>query len=45
VTRWDAAETLGVSLEDVLRLLERPAVQASELRALEEIEGGARLPT
>jgi Zn-dependent peptidase ImmA (M78 family)/transcriptional regulator with XRE-family HTH domain len=45
VTRGDAAETLGVSLEDVLRLLERPAVQASELRALEEIEGGARLPT
>jgi Zn-dependent peptidase ImmA (M78 family)/transcriptional regulator with XRE-family HTH domain len=45
VTRGDAAETLGVSLEEVLHLLERPRVQASELRALEEIEGGARLPT
>jgi Zn-dependent peptidase ImmA (M78 family)/transcriptional regulator with XRE-family HTH domain len=45
VTRGDAAETLGVSLEEVLPLLERPQVQASELRALEEIEGGARIPT
>lgn len=45
VTRGDAAETLGVSLEEVLHLLERPQVQASELRALEEIEGGARIPS
>ncbi len=43
VTRGDAAETLGVSLEEVLSLLERPQVRASELRALEEIEGSARI--
>lgn len=43
MTRGDAAETLGVTLEEILHLLDRPRVQASELRVLEEIEGGARL--
>lgn len=42
VTRGDAAEILGLSLEEVLRLLDRPRAHKSELRALEEIEGGAR---
>lgn len=42
MTRGDAAESLGVSTEDILQLLDRPRANASEVRALEEIEGGAR---
>lgn len=43
VSRGDAAETLGLSLEEILHLQDRPRIDAAELRALEEIEGGARL--
>lgn len=43
VSRGDAAETLGVGLEEILHLQDRPPIEESELRALEEIEGGARL--
>jgi len=42
MTRGDAAETLGVSTEEILQLLDRPRADASEVLALEEIEGGAR---
>lgn len=42
ITRSDAAETLGVSSEDVLQLLDRPRADAFETRAVEELEGGAR---
>ncbi len=42
MTRGDAAETLGIGSEAVLQLLERPRADASEVRVLEEIEGGAR---
>jgi Zn-dependent peptidase ImmA (M78 family) len=42
MTRGDAADSLGVSTEDILQLLDRPRANPSEVRALEEIEGGAR---
>jgi Zn-dependent peptidase ImmA (M78 family)/DNA-binding XRE family transcriptional regulator len=42
ITRGDAAETLGLSSEDVLQLLDRPRADAFETRAVEELEGGAR---
>jgi Zn-dependent peptidase ImmA (M78 family)/transcriptional regulator with XRE-family HTH domain len=43
ITTGDAAETLGLSREEILALLDRPRARPSELRALEEMEGGARL--
>lgn len=42
ITRGDAAESLGVSSEDVLQLLDRPRADAFDARAVEELEGGAR---
>lgn len=42
MTRGDAAETLGVTMEEILQLLDRPRADANEVKALEEIEGGAR---
>jgi hypothetical protein len=38
MTRGDAAETLGVSIEDILRLLDRPAASPHETRELSELE-------
>ncbi len=43
VTLGDAAETLGVSVEDVLVLLEQPEAGASERRVLQDLEGAARV--
>jgi Zn-dependent peptidase ImmA (M78 family)/transcriptional regulator with XRE-family HTH domain len=43
ITRGDAAETLGVSNEDVLALLERPGAGPSERRILKDLEGAAGL--
>lgn len=43
LSRGDAAESLGLSLEEILHLQDRPPIDDSELRALEEMEGGARL--
>jgi Zn-dependent peptidase ImmA (M78 family)/DNA-binding XRE family transcriptional regulator len=43
ITRGDAAETLGVSVEDVLALLDRPRAGPTERRALKDLEGAARL--
>ncbi len=43
ITRGDAAETLGVSVEDVLLLLERPRARAPERRALRDLEDVAHL--
>jgi Zn-dependent peptidase ImmA (M78 family)/DNA-binding XRE family transcriptional regulator len=43
ITRGDAAETLGVSIEDVLVLLERPGAGPSERRVLKDLEGAAGL--
>lgn len=43
ITPGDAAETLGVSVEDVLVLLERPSATRSERRILSDLERAARL--
>jgi Zn-dependent peptidase ImmA (M78 family)/DNA-binding XRE family transcriptional regulator len=43
ITPGDAAETLGVSIEDVLVLLERPSATQSERRILNDLAQAARL--
>jgi Zn-dependent peptidase ImmA (M78 family)/transcriptional regulator with XRE-family HTH domain len=43
LTRGDAAEILGVSLEEVLRLTDRPTASDVETRAMHEIEAAARV--
>jgi Zn-dependent peptidase ImmA (M78 family)/DNA-binding XRE family transcriptional regulator len=43
ITRGDAAETLGVSVEDVLALLDRPSAGPLERRNLKDLEGAAHL--
>lgn len=43
ITRGDAAETLGVSVEDVLALLDQPQAGAPERRVLQDLEGAAHL--
>jgi hypothetical protein len=43
ITPGDAAETLGVSVEDILALLARPSASQSERRILEDLEGAAHL--
>jgi Zn-dependent peptidase ImmA (M78 family)/transcriptional regulator with XRE-family HTH domain len=43
ITRGDGAETLGVSLEDVIRLVDRPQARPEDLRAVDEMEQAARL--
>lgn len=42
ITPGDAAETLGVSVEDILALLARPGASQSERRVLEDLESAAR---
>ena len=43
ITRGDAAETLGVSVEDVLVLLEQPEAGAPERRVLQDLERAAHM--
>ncbi len=43
ITRGDAAETLGVSVEDVLLFLENPRAASAERRALKDLEQAAHL--
>jgi Zn-dependent peptidase ImmA (M78 family)/transcriptional regulator with XRE-family HTH domain len=43
ITRGDAAETLGVSVEDVLVLVDQPQAGAPERRVLQDLEGAAHL--
>lgn len=43
ITRGDAAETLGVGVEDVLVLLDQPQAADHERRLLEDLEGVAHL--
>jgi Zn-dependent peptidase ImmA (M78 family)/DNA-binding XRE family transcriptional regulator len=43
ITPGDAAETLGVSVEDVLLALDRPSASRSERRIVEDLEMAARL--
>ncbi|HXH07188.1 MAG TPA: XRE family transcriptional regulator [Vicinamibacterales bacterium] len=43
ITRGDAAETLGVSVEDVLVLLDRPRADQAERHVLRDLEGAAGL--
>jgi Zn-dependent peptidase ImmA (M78 family)/DNA-binding XRE family transcriptional regulator len=42
VTPGDAAETLGISVEDILALLARPGASQSERRVLKDLESAAR---
>jgi Zn-dependent peptidase ImmA (M78 family)/transcriptional regulator with XRE-family HTH domain len=42
ITPGDAAETLGVSIEDILALLARPGASQSERRVLKDLESAAR---
>jgi Zn-dependent peptidase ImmA (M78 family)/transcriptional regulator with XRE-family HTH domain len=43
ITRGDAAETLGVSVEDILLLLDKPRAASKERRVLRDLEGVAHL--
>jgi hypothetical protein len=43
ITSGDAAETLGVSVEDILALLARPGASQSERRVLKDLESAARV--
>ena len=43
ITRGDAAETLGVSVEDVLVLLDQPEAGAPERRVLQDLEWAAHV--